>query len=179
MGLDMYLTKRTYVKNWKHTPSGKRHQITIEGPSAHLIQTERISEIVEDVAYWRKANHIHNWFVENVQEGNDDCREYYVSTVQLKELVDICKRVVTAATMVDASVSNGEQLTEEGWIPILVAGQQVENLEEVKKLLPTQRGFFFGNTDYDKYYVDDCAETIKALEPLLESPAEFYYRSSW
>ncbi len=29
--------------------------------------------IQEEVAYWRKANAIHKWFVENVQDGQDDC----------------------------------------------------------------------------------------------------------
>ena len=31
------------------------------------------SRIIEQVGYWRKANQIHNWFVENVQDGEDDC----------------------------------------------------------------------------------------------------------
>ena len=29
--------------------------------------------IMEMVGYWRKQNAIHNWFVENVQDGIDDC----------------------------------------------------------------------------------------------------------
>ena len=42
------------------------------------------------VGYWRKANHIHKWFVDNVQDGEDDCREYDVSIEQLHELRNIC-----------------------------------------------------------------------------------------
>ena len=40
------------------------------------------------IAYWRKVNCIHNWFVENVQGGNDNCDRHYVSDEQIKELVE-------------------------------------------------------------------------------------------
>ena len=38
--------------------------------------------------YWRKANAIHNWFVENVQQGEDDCGIYEVTTEDLRNLKD-------------------------------------------------------------------------------------------
>ena len=44
-----------------------------------------------EIIYWRKANAIHKWFVENVQEGVDDCGEYEVTVEQLTELRDLCK----------------------------------------------------------------------------------------
>ena len=44
--------------------------------------------------YWRKANAIHGWFVENVQDGEDDCKEYEVRADQLEALVDACKRAL-------------------------------------------------------------------------------------
>lgn len=44
--------------------------------------------------YWRKANQIHHWFVQNVQNGNDDCDNYVVTSEQLKELYDICNKVL-------------------------------------------------------------------------------------
>lgn len=36
--------------------------------------------------YWRKANAIHKWFVDNVQQEEDDCGVYEVSHDQLKRL---------------------------------------------------------------------------------------------
>jgi hypothetical protein len=45
------------------------------------------------VAYWRKANQIHKWFVDNVQDGEDDCREYSVDREQLQKLLDTCTKV--------------------------------------------------------------------------------------
>lgn len=45
------------------------------------------------VVYWRKANHIHQWFVDNVQNGVDDCDSYDVSREQLDELLQTAKSV--------------------------------------------------------------------------------------
>lgn len=46
--------------------------------------------ILEEVAYWRKANQIHRWFVTNVQDGIDDCDSYIVSKEQLEKLKRLC-----------------------------------------------------------------------------------------
>jgi hypothetical protein len=45
-------------------------------------------------AYWRKANQIHNWFVTNVQSGEDNCGEYYVQSDKLTELKVICEHAL-------------------------------------------------------------------------------------
>lgn len=47
----------------------------------------------EEVGYWRKANMIHKWFVDNVQNGVDDCGIYTVSKGQLEELLEICRGI--------------------------------------------------------------------------------------
>jgi len=44
--------------------------------------------------YWRKANSIHNWFVDNVQDGKDDCGVYEVSFEQLMELKSMVASVL-------------------------------------------------------------------------------------
>ena len=88
MGLDMYLTNKVYVKNWKHTPKRQRSKLslTIGGKK---INTDKAVHVDFEVAYWRKANMIHQWFVDNVQDGMDDCKEHMVERDQLKELLDI------------------------------------------------------------------------------------------
>ena len=40
------------------------------------------------MGYWRKANAVHNWFVDNVQDGNDGCKHYWVSKEDLQKLLD-------------------------------------------------------------------------------------------
>lgn len=49
---------------------------------------------IEEVMYWRKANQIHKWFVDNVQDGYDDCEEYKLSKIKLKQLIKDCKTVL-------------------------------------------------------------------------------------
>lgn len=49
------------------------------------------------------------------------------------------------------------------------------------ELLPTTSGFFFGNTEYEKWYYDELAHTVDILDKALGlSPHwEFEYHSSW
>ena len=114
----------------------------------------RINERVEEAAYWRKANAIHKWFVDNVQNGEDECRPHYVEREQLEELIDDCM--------------------------LVIAAQDQELSEQV---VPTASGFFFGSTVYDDIYYGDLKETVEMLEKVLEKyPDEntkFIYQSSW
>jgi len=94
MGLDMYLSKKTFIgANYDHRKVSGKIEIKINGEPVD-IDFKKVTEIVESVGYWRKANQIHNWFVENVQDGKDDCGEYYVSYEQLMELKNLCKEVL-------------------------------------------------------------------------------------
>jgi hypothetical protein len=135
------------------------------------------------VAYWRKANQIHNWFVENVQDGNDDCKDYYVSRKQLEELRDTCKAVLLSAKLVAGKVVNGQTVTKEGGLQDIVEeGETIEDPSVAQKLLPTQRGFFFGNTDYNHWYVEDLKQTVEQIDAALlrfGEGWEFEYQSSW
>jgi len=157
MGLDMYLTKKTYVKRWSHHSKEEQHTVVVKlgGKTRKGIKPKRISNIEEEVMYWRKANQIHKWFVDNVQDGVDDCGTYYVSKEQLEELVDKCKKVLADNSLAD-------------------------------ELLPSESGFFFGGTEYDEFYFKDLEETVKEIEDELKiKPTEgcysgdYYYHSSW
>ena len=96
MGLDMYLTKKHYVQRWDHHPVEKQFEVTVKKggePYAH-VNVDKVKYIEEEAGYWRKANHIHKWFVDNVQEGKDDCEEYWVSPRKIEELYAACKQVL-------------------------------------------------------------------------------------
>jgi hypothetical protein len=88
MGLDMYLNARQFTSKEYFRPE-LYNKLVQEAPFALDHATLEIN-----VAYWRKANHIHKWFVDHVQKGVDDCREYSVSRDQLQLLVDTCKLVL-------------------------------------------------------------------------------------
>ena len=156
----MYLNKKTYVgAKWEHR--NVKGEVKIKcGENELPIRFDRISTIEEEVGYWRKANQIHRWFVENVQEGKDDCGEYYVTLDNLKKLLEDCKSVLENK------------------------GKKTES-KIAKSVLPTQGGFFFGSTDYDEYYWQDIEDTIKIVEGIIEEESQgrtggdYYYHSSW
>ena len=90
MGLDMYLTAKRYV--WKAMDSDHSLQDKLNEVMAdELGEGMRVNEVCADAMYWRKANAIHKWFVENVQDGEDNCREYWVDSAQLEQLLKACQ----------------------------------------------------------------------------------------
>lgn len=101
MGLDMILYRKAYVKNYEHTKPEKRHEVTVSKERGTAIKPERVAYITEDVAYWRKANQIHKWFVDTTQEGKDEGQESNVSRAQLLTLIDLCKQVLADHALAD------------------------------------------------------------------------------
>lgn len=94
MGLDMYLTRKIYVGAYfPHREVKGRIDLEAEGKPIK-VNLNKVSEITERVIYWRKANSIHNWFVQVVQCGVDDCKEYLVDFDQLLELKNLCDKVM-------------------------------------------------------------------------------------
>ena len=93
MGLDMYLSKKTYVKYWDHNGDNNYDVKVTKAGNPTKIDPKKVSYITEEVGYWRKANQIHQWFVDNVQGGVDDCRDAYVERGKLEELLNLCKIV--------------------------------------------------------------------------------------
>ena len=93
MGLDMYLNKRTYIgANYEHMNVKGEINITAGNNDKKInIKLKRVVHITEEIAYWRKSNHIHAWFVKNVQGDEDDCGEYPVSANHLKQLLAVLK----------------------------------------------------------------------------------------
>lgn len=121
-------------------------------------------EIMEEVAYWRKANQIHNWFVDHIQSGIDDCNFHDEVTEEiLLELLADCKLVLQKVRYLE----DGE----------IIVPKSVENI------LPTCTGFFFGSYEYDHDYIEDIKDTVKIIREILEETdfetQMFYYVSSW
>ena len=88
----MYLTAEMYVSEFNERDKPLEEAIRQAAPGG--LGEFRPKNITFELAYWRKANAIHGWFVENVQEGNDDCGDYYVSPDKLKELKETCEKVL-------------------------------------------------------------------------------------
>lgn len=158
MGLDMYLYKKTYVQNWDHMDPEERTEIILS-KNTKGINPDKISYIIEKVGYWRKANAIHGWIVEQCADGVDDCQEIHVPKQKLDELLQLCCSIL------------GEESEEE------------RTKAALEKLPPTS-GFFFGSTRAgDESYVDDLNSTIEILEDVLAETdfveSKIIYQASW
>ena len=170
----MYLTKRKYVgANYEHRNVTGTIDIKIDKKPLPIKLSE-VSEIIMTAGYWRKSNQIHNWFVQNVQDGKDECQESYVSHEKLQELLNECKEVRNflkskKVIMKKITPSYGEPYDHKVF--------DVSD-EEMQEYLPTTSGFFFGGTTYDEYHLQDIEDTIKILSNIDED-CEYYYQASW
>lgn len=160
MGLDMYLKAKKYMSPYFDKEDGEHidqlnqmmlpeHLITKDDPLDRGIS---IKEVVAEIAYWRKANAIHGWFVDNCQDGVDECQEAYVDRSKLEKLLDIVTKVLN------------------------------DNSLAAELLPPTEGFFFGSDQIDEWYIQDlkFTKERLELIlnEPTFQS-WDFYYQSSW
>ena len=97
MGLDMNLYAKRYLwARWDDRQPRKPDDDLVDAIHNALPESRSMEPryVIAEAMYWRKANAIHGWFVENCQDGEDDCREYEVERSQLEALRDLCKDIL-------------------------------------------------------------------------------------
>ena len=150
MGLDMYLNKRTYVQQWEHQKPEEKYEVVVtKGGKSANIDPKKVKYIIEEAGYWRKQNQIHRWFVENIQNGTDDCGEYYVSKDALASLLELCEKVKADNALADELLPGASGF------------------------------FFGGTDYDEWYFngIDNTIEILK--EALEDENGEYLYSSSW
>ena len=183
MGLDMYLSKKTYVKKWGHEKPEESFDVSVKKGGVNFpdIKTERVSYVTEEVMYWRKANQIHGWFCNNCEELTPEV-SYLVTRENLEELLDVCKKTIE---ILDKSTKTSKKVVS-GWSggKEMMTDIDVYDTEDVLELLPPTQGFFYGSDTIDDWYRKDIEDTIKMLEEELSIPkigwgASYEYYASW
>ena len=165
MGLDQYLSVRRYVTRMNYTENTKTQDekfnavIDALNINSNLVDPNGYVglEVSVPVAYWRKDNQIHNWFVQTLADGVDECQPIYLNKKKLEDLRNTCNVVLSFQ-----GTSSGKEVAE--------------------KLLPTQSGFFFGGTEYDEWYYGALQNTVDRLTEILNSTDEHedvIYQASW
>jgi len=151
MGLDMYLEGKIYLMfDEKDKEIGRK-----------IAEMIGIDSVVTDVTfklmYWRKANQIHNWFVKNIQNGEDDCDLHHVPRDMLEELLRVVNIVLK-----DHSLAPEYLPTQSGFF----FGSTDYN------------EYYFEDLEYTKVGIE---KLLQLLEEWKENGiiVDLYYVSSW
>ena len=147
MGLDMHLKGKKWISSWNDGDKELGEKLNALVP----VRPGRVEEVVCEAGYWRKANAIHKWFVDNVQDGKDNCGEYYVDQSGLQKLLEVCERVLEDRDLA------------------------------VELLPSQAGFFFGGTDYDEWYFTDlkNTVEIIKPLLGEEFESWSFYYQSSW
>lgn len=166
MGLDMYLYERHYLTS-RGTKKGytKNNQLTIKVPKEYgsmefvKKKLKNVKYVYCEVGYWRKANAIHQYFLDKCGNGRNtddlDGVDLFPSKADLQDLKQICLELL-------------------GYY-----GKKFQ--QKAAELLPTADGFFWGSTEYDKYYRASLRDTIKIINKLHldDEYIQVIYNADW
>ena len=158
MGLDMYLYVYKHLSNMyaEQNEMDLFNQIQDLIPETKEFNGEgrlQFATMKIQIAYWRKVNSIHNYFVNYCGNKKDECQEIYVYEEDLRDLLNRIDTVLNEKTA-----------------------------NKSKEILPTLSGFFFGSTDYDERYYKDLEYTKGIIEKIFKTfdkDTEFVYQASW
>ena len=169
MGLDMYLHAEKYISRNDYNSFDRE---TMDFPPTNplfdtLISATESENLIDKadwtgikveipVGYWRKANAIHGYIVQNHAGGVDECQRIQLTADDLRVLRDLCLEVI------NHHHDSGSTTMAES-------------------ILPTSQGFFFGSYAYDEYYYQDLRHTIDICNRALsESDCDYFiYQASW
>lgn len=151
MGLDMYFYGQRYL--WNFGDNGDGAIAESIGKMFPEIGNHKAKKVEVEFMYWRKANQIHRWFVDNVQDGKDECQESYVEWDKLYQLRDVCR-----AVMADRSQADVLLPAASGFF------FGTTDYDE----------WYFQDVENTIKFLDDLLERKEQLKSW-----DFYYRSSW
>lgn len=119
----------------------KKLQVEFEGELNEIKgkMDDCYNALYSEVAYFRKVNFLLPYF-----GYEENCSEIVIDKCEVEELINDCKRVLAAEDTDEA-----ESVADE--------------------LLPTEEGFFFGNTDYDERYFNDVQGVMDKFTEILDT----------
>lgn len=113
----------------------------------------------EELAYWRKVNQIHGWFINHfgVPDDGNPIKITIDDMMSLKSDLDVVINEFTTHKTITT---------------------------KCKELFPRTAGFLFGSLEYDKWYVNELCDSygqiIKVIHDMLTHPdSEYEYVPDW
>ena len=163
MGLDMYIFK---TNNHKNSIEKLLHDID-SAVQADVQETICIGgfnlwfrevgdeknhvDMLDHVAYWRKANHIHEWFSRNVIGNRPNKTEKNAGFITREKLLLLSK--TCADVLKRCTTETGEIRIDEPYC---------------RKVFPPNTHITFGgSTEYDEYFIEELRTTLSKINALL------------
>lgn len=160
MGLDMYIFKTnknsvpTLLKRIRKAKD-KDYAESLSASNQHWItltpgETHNVHKLNWSI-HWRKANHIHQWFSENVLGNTENSEDRYVGFVSKQQLIDLCER---CEKVIDRCInSKGELEIDETFC---------------KEIFPPNTTIpYSGSTDYDETFIHHVVVVLNQVSKLL------------
>lgn len=118
MGLDMYLRATEYVSRYEYSRETDTIERTENALFKQIVDNFGVADHLDEdgaggldvsfpMGYWRKSNQIHNWFVNEIGSGVDECQVMYVSREKLEELKELCIQVIANPEMAEELLPTG------------------------------------------------------------------------
>jgi hypothetical protein len=154
MGLDMYLRAQRYIGDWEHSSNDKERE-TYKATLALLGLPYPICGDSPSITI-------------NVTVGY-----WHKANAIHKWFVDNVQKGVDDCGDYELGRDDLEKLKA-------VCLEVLDDRSKAEALLPTQSGFFFGDTRYDEDYFSDLRQTVSIIDKVLALPdLYFVYHSSW
>lgn len=150
MGLDMYLRATKYISSYTEPETLRAIAKVVEADK--IMNEDTLGASVDiTIGYWRKANAIHDWFMQLTDE--DNCQPVYLERQRLVELLNTCSEVSAAK---DDNLSAQLLPTASGF-------------------------FFGSTEYDEYYYgqVDETIKLIKRVLDNTDDSWSFEYQASW
>lgn len=204
MGLDMYINRK--VRRYRKDDG--TYTFNLDGYESDRFGCGNGECVETEVAYWRKANAIHKWFVDNAQDGEDECQETEIDIGVIREIRDLCLSILKdmkgkVLRVPKKDVKSFKEIygQKDGFKQrIVIDPDNFSSFEKVtdyhvvsdtsicRDRLPTESGFFFGSVKYNGTYFWYLAKTIEMMNCIIDEDAElresgarptYSYVASW
>lgn len=137
-------------------------------PEAEVYRT-RMDELLApydetNVWFGRKENHIHQWVIDAYNAKEAQAHQWIIDAPRITD------------TNLEHILIDPDQLLGD-------LETVIKNPELAPEIMPTSSGFFFGSTDYDKFYFEDVMALHKTLNAEKKqgyfNNHSFFYWSWW
>lgn len=183
----MSATRKSYVKSSDYESEEYKFSVSVTrgGKPFAGYDPKRTTSVEEDVMSWKNADHIHAWFVDNVQGGENDYGTYKVHKSMLMSLLSVCEKVLYGSHLVCAPAA----FAAAQYVPFSKRQEAksklpkvIKNIAAAYKLLPLRDFGQYGLIEYGEAYLQAVEATREWAERMLidaeaNTNSELYYTS--